>query len=250
MTMTNNKKLTIFILIAFLLPLILVIVQSRLTNACISFVLFGIQAASPTISAAIVLGLNKELYSTVAGELRQKNLIKSVAYPLIITCMTMVLSKAIYCFCFSSEFEICQLSVTQFFVVMWALIAEEFGWRGFLEPLLGKMGVHRLLTPCIVGIIWSLWHYHYLLQNKIDAPILWFAIGCIAESYIYSYLMRVTGGNLLSAMIYHFMWNLMLHIVAISPSENNGIIWPYVILTILEGMIASYIIVRAGKRNI
>ena len=76
--------------------------------------------------------------------------------------------------------------------------------------------------------------------------ILWFAIGCIAESYIYSYLMRVTGGNLLSAMIYHFMWNLMLHILAISPSENNGIIWPYVILTILEGMIASYIIVRAG----
>ncbi len=243
--MKERKKLTIFILIAFLLPLILVIVQSSLTNAGISFVLFGIQAASPTISAAIVLGISKELYSTVVEELRQKNLIKAVVYPVIITCLTMVLSKAIYCCCFGTEFAICQLSGTQFSVVMWALIAEEFGWRGFLEPLLSSMGVHRLLTPCIVGIIWSLWHYHYFLQNKIDAPILWFAIGCIAESYIYSYLMRVTGGNLLSAMIYHFMWNLMLNIVAISPSKNNGIIWPYVILTILEGMIASYIIIRA-----
>ena len=248
--MRERNKLTIFLIIAFILPLILVIIQSRSTYAGISFVLFGIQAASPTISAVIVLGLSKELYSTVAVVLHQKNLIKAVVYPVIITGLTMVFSKAIYCFCFGSEFEICQLSVTQFFVVMWALIAEELGWRGFLEPTLKKMGVHRLLTPCIVGIIWSLWHYHYFLQNKIDAPILWFTIGCIAESYIYSYLMRVTGGNLLSAMIYHFMWNLMLHIVAISPSENNGIIWPYVILTILEGMIASYIIVRAGKRNI
>ena len=235
--MRERNKLTIFLIIAFILPLILVIIQSRSTYAGISFVLFGIQAASPTISAVIVLGLSKELYSTVA-------------YPVIITGLTMVFSKAIYCFCSGTEFEICQLSVTKFFVVIWALIAEEFGWRGFLEPLLSKMGIHRILTPCIVGIIWSLWHYHYFLQNKIDAPILWFAIGCIAESYIYSYLMRVTGGNLLSAMIYHFMWNLMLHIVAISPSENNGIIWPYVILTILEGMTASYIIVRAGKRNI
>ena len=80
--MKERKILTVFILIAFLLPLIMVVLQSRLTNACISFVLFGIQAASPTISAAIVLGLNKELYSTVAGELRQKNLIKAVAYRL------------------------------------------------------------------------------------------------------------------------------------------------------------------------
>ena len=37
----------------------------------------------------------------------------------------------------------------------------------------------------------------------------------------------------------------MLHIVAISPSENNGVTWPYVILTIMEGLIASYIIARA-----
>lgn len=243
--MREHNKLTIFLIIAFILPLISVIIQSRSTYAGISFVLFGIQAASPTISAVIVLGLSKELYSTVAGELHQKNLIKAVVYPVIITGLTMVFSKAIYCFCSGTEFKICQLSVTKFFVVIWALIAEEFGWRGFLEPLLSKMGIHRILTPCIVGIIWGLWHYHYFLQNRMDAPLLWFAVGCIAESYIYSYLMRVTGGNLWSAIIYHFTWNLMLHIVAISPSENNGVTWPYVILTIMEGLIASYIIARA-----
>ena len=219
--MRERNKLTIFLIIAFILPLILVIIQSRSTYAGISFVLFGIQAASPTISAVIVLGLSKELYSTVAGELHQKNLIKAVVYPVIITGLTMVFSKAIYCFCSGTEFEICQLSVTKFFVVIWALIAEEFGWRGFLEPLLSKMGIHRILTPCIVGIIWGLWHYHYFLQNRMDAPLLW------------------------SAIIYHFTWNLMLHIVAISPSENNGVTWPYVILTIMEGLIASYIIARA-----
>lgn len=109
--MRERNKLTIFLIIAFILPLILVIIQSRSTYAGISFVLFGIQAASLTISAVIVLGLSKELYSTVANELNQKN--------------------------------------------------------------------------------------------------------------------------------------LMLHIVAISPFENNGVTWPYVILTIMEGLIASYIIARA-----
>lgn len=44
--------------------------------------------------------------------------------------------------------------------------------------------------------------------------------------------------------------NLMLNIAAISPSDNNGTIWPYAILTIIEVVIASYIIIGYGKSNI
>ena len=72
------------------------------------------------------------------------------------------------------------------------------------------------------------------MQNSIEIPIALFLIGCIIESYIYSYLMRVTKDNLVSAITYHFMYNLMIHVVAINPSDNNGCLIPYVTMTIME----------------
>ena len=37
-------------------------------------------------------------------------------------------------------------------------------------------------------------------------------------------------------MMYHFAWNLLIHIMAINPVENNGNIFPYIILNILEAL--------------
>ena len=62
-------------------------------------------------------------------------------------------------------------------------------------------------------------------------------ISCIIESYIYSCLMNITGNNIVSAMIYHFAWNLLIHIVALNPDHNNGSIFPYIILVILETLV-------------
>lgn len=42
------------------------------------------------------------------------------------------------------------------------------------------------------------------------------------------------------------VWNLMLNVTVTSPSENNGVIWPYVILAPVEIVIASYMIVSGG----
>lgn len=86
-------------------------------------------------------------------------------------------------------------------------LAEEIGWRGYLEPLLIQSGIHKRLVPCIV------------------------------ESYIYSFLMRATSNNIISAMTYHFVWNLIIHIAAVNPVDNNGNIFPYVILVVLEALV-------------
>lgn len=112
--------------------------------------------------------------------------------------------------------------------------AEEIGLRGYLEPLLKINHIYKQIIPCIVGMIWCLWHYHYFLQKGTDVPVLLFLISCIIESYIYSFLMRCTDNNIISAMTYHFSWNLFLHIFALNPSDNNGNIFPYIILSILE----------------
>ena len=128
------------------------------------------------------------------------------------------------------------VSYKQWIMILWAIVAEELGWRGYLEPALNRFIVNKQIIPGIVGLIWCLWHYHYFMQNSIELPIALFLIGCIIESYIYSYMMKVTKGNLVSAMTLHFMYNLMIHVVAINPSDNNGSLIPYVTMTIMEAV--------------
>lgn len=49
--------------------------------------------------------------------------------------------------------------------------------------------------------------------------------------------MNISGNNIVSAMTYHFAWNLLIHIVALNPDQNNGSIFPYIILVILETLV-------------
>ena len=44
----------------------------------------------------------------------------------------------------------------------------------------------------------------------------------------------LTDNNLVSAMLYHFAWNLFIHVFAINPNDNGGNSLPYIILVILE----------------
>ncbi len=220
-----------------MLPFVAIIAQTMISNDFICFILYGIQAAAPTISAIIVLCLNKKMKMYFTQMFQRKHLKIAIILPFFIVCTTMILAKIIFCVLFGSYFMLGSISIAQFIIILWALWAEEIGWRGYLEPLLKMCGVHKWIAPCIVGVIWCLWHYHFFIQNGTDVPILLFFISCIIESYIYSFLMSITYNSIISAMIYHFAWNLLIHITAINPSENNGNIFPYIILVILETLV-------------
>lgn len=223
-----------FLLISFLLPLAAVVAQAMIANDFICFVLYGIQAAAPTISAIAVLSFNKKGKTYFFQMFRKEHLRMAIILPIIIASITMVLAKLFFCVLFGIDFVLNSISIEQFIIILWALVAEEIGWRGYLEPLLKICGVHKWIAPGIVGMIWCLWHYHFFLQKGIEVPILLFFISCITESYIYSCLLGVTGNNIVSAMTYHFVWNLLIHVVAINPADNNGNIFPYIILVVLE----------------
>lgn len=122
----------------------------------------------------------------------------------------------------------------QFIVIVWAFFAEEIGWRGYLRPYLRERMEKEWHVPVSIGIIWFLWHYHYFYQNGIEVPLLSFFIGCIAESFVYEYLLQWSEGNLLSSMTYHFSWNLCIHLFAINPADNAGNEFPYILMTLFE----------------
>ena len=234
--MTGNKKcLILYLILAFTTPLLMVLAQSKISDSTICFILYGIQAAAPSISAIVVFALNKELKTTISRSFRKDHLISSVLLPIVIVCAVMIPAKLIYSLFFSESGSFWgTVSQKQCIIILWAILAEELGWRGYLEPELNRLGINRRLVPGIVGLIWCAWHYHYFLQNGNEIPLYFFLPSCIIESYIYSALMRFTKANIVSVMFLHFIYNLMIHVVAINPSDNNGSIVPYMLMIIME----------------
>ncbi len=69
-------------------------------------------------------------------------------------------------------------------------IGEEFGWRGYLTPLLHANRVHPLMNHAIVGVTWVLWHVPFIIATPayteqpvwLFAPL--FACGVMAIAFI------------------------------------------------------------------
>lgn len=228
------RYVSLFLFIAFMLPLISVVVQSMSTNTMLNFVLYGIEAASPTIAAVIVISISRTCKKFGVKYFHKKHLLMAVVLPAITACLAMFLAKLFFCLLVKTDFTVGSVSGVQFITILWALIAEEIGWRGFLFHFLCEHMKMPCLVPAVVGVIWCLWHYHYFMFGGMDVPLVWFFLSCIVESYIYGYLLDLTDDNLISAMIYHFAWNLFIHVFAINPNDNRGNPLPYVILVVLE----------------
>ena len=244
----HDKSLALFIIMAFLLPLMVVAIQSKVSNNAISFVLFGIQAAAPSIAAIIVFAVNKELSTSFSRLFRKDHLSMAILLPTAIICVVMIVARLLSSQIMGKHDSFWGIvSYKQWIIILWSIVAEELGWRGYLEPELNKIVVNKRVVPGIVGLIWCLWHYHYFIQNSIEVPIALFLIGCIIESYIYSFLMRVTKDNLVSAMTFHFVYNLMIHVAAINPSDNKGSLIPYVTMTIMEVVVFFVLILWDAK---
>lgn len=245
------RYVSLFVFIVFMLPLISVVVQSISTNALLNFVLYGIEAASPTIAAVIALSISRTCKKFAVKYFHSKNLLMAVVLPAIIACLTMFLAKLIFCLIVKTDFTAGSVSDVQFIIVLWALIAEEIGWRGYLPHFLYEHMKMPCLVPAIVGVVWCLWHYHYFMLGGMDIPVVFFS-SCIVESYIYAYLLDLTENNLISAMIYHFAWNLFIHIFAINPTDNRGNSLPYIILVVLEiviGLLLSLAVKKKGLKK-
>lgn len=244
------RYVSMFLFIVFMLPLISIMVQSMSTNALLNFVLYGIEAASPTIAAIIVLNIGRNCKDFVGKCFHSKHLLMAVVFPVIFVCLTMFLAKLMFCFVIKTDFTIGGVSGVQFIIILWSLIAEEIGWRGYLSCFLYEHMKKPCLVPAIVGVVWCLWHYHYFMFGGMDVPVVWFFLSCIVESYIYSYLLDLTDNNLISAMIYHFAWNLFIHVFAINPNDNRGNMLPYIILVVLEIVIGFLLSLAVKKKGL
>ena len=113
------------------------------------------------------------------------------------------------------------LSTRKIVIILWALVAEELGWRGYLQDRLEEILPHKYI-PLFTGVIWALWHYHFLLSGSMDVPIVAFLLGCVFESYGYFTITKLSKNNIVPASIWHFTGNMMFNLYRFDPQWHNG----------------------------
>ncbi len=239
----SKKNITCFLILVFLLPGICLFLSKNFyffQQGPISFVLFGIRAMTPTLSAVIVIMLSggrRELVLFIKKCYLKNLKLSYLSLAIILPLTVLVVAKTVAFFILKQNTFFTGIGITKAIVIMWALIAEEVGWRGFLQEKINESHGH-FLTPIIVGLIWALWHYHLFLSGSMSTPIILFTLGCIAESFGYYWITLKSKGNVIPASIWHFTGNLFFNLFFINPERNNGSIVPYLLFVICTTVMA------------
>lgn len=225
----NDKYIEIakYLFLTFGIPLVCILIAKISwieDNAFIGFILYGVEGASPLIAAIILVlvyykreGLRKYLYDKYINNLCIAKCMLGVLVPLLVLTCAKVVSV---CLGDATAF-LTGVSLRKLLIIAWALIAEELGWRGFLQEKLSDLFYPKYI-PIMTGIIWSLWHYHFILSGTMTISMVPFVLGCIFESYGYYALTRFAKGNIVPASIWHFTGNLMFNMYRFDPQWHNG----------------------------
>ena len=218
-----DKEIILFLLIVFLLPAICVWILENNSNSIVALIIYGVEGASPALAAVIVVvyksrkSLGKFLYEKYLLNLSLRKCMLGIVIPFSILSLAKIISIWMgdnYLFPVVPD-------IRKMVILLWALIAEELGWRGFLQDKLERL-LPDFLIPLITGFIWCLWHYHFIISGSMEVPILAFLLGCVFESYGYYALTKAAKNNIVPASIWHFVGNLFFNMYKFDAQWHNG----------------------------
>lgn len=248
----NQQKngILFFIIYAFTIPLFCIITMSYVSGF-LQLLLFGIEGASPAIAAILTVmhkngikGVIQFLKSKYQKTFSIKLCILGFFVPAIILTVAKLLT---YLTPYHNEF-ITIPTLKKVIILLWALIAEELGWRGYLQNEIEKRWGCNI-TPILVGLIWSIWHFHFFFSGTMEVPIVAFTYGCIADSYGYYIITKLAKGNIVPASIWHFSGNLFFNLYLLNPNWNGNSNVPYIILNIIMTVYIGIFIYYSKKLN-
>ena len=96
---------------------------------------------------------------------------------------------------------------------LWVLTlgpVEEFGWRGFLLPLM-QWVMAPALAGLIIGLLWSVWHIPAFYLDgapQTASSMVPFIIGVTSVGVVMAVVYNKTNGNLLFPILIHWQLNI------------------------------------------
>ncbi|MCO1656850.1 CPBP family intramembrane glutamic endopeptidase [Pseudonocardia humida] len=113
-------------------------------------------------------------------------------------------------------------------------LAEEFGWRGYLQPLLRRTTSARR-TPFVLGLFWALWHVPLffvvgILQHAMGlftVQALGFFVVLVLQSVGLLYVSERLRGGVPAAVLLHLVLNMAIVLV---PLDSIAVALAYVAL--------------------
>jgi membrane protease YdiL (CAAX protease family) len=142
--------------------------------------------------------------------------------------------------------------VVFFYVLLFSVLGEEIGWRGFALPRLQRR-MSALGSSLVLGFIWGLWHlplffvpgnFHQMI------PVSLFLLQSLAISVVYTWLYNSTEGSLLIVNMFHAASNTTLGILPVLPMDTGGDILPLQTLVALLWIVAIGIVSLRGRETL
>lgn len=136
------------------------------------------------------------------------------------------------------------------YVLVFSVMGEEIGWRGFLLPRLLSVTTPNI-SSLGVGLIWAVWHLplFFMAENFHNAiPIPLFMAQVVGFSFLYTWLWLGTKGSLLLAHLFHAASNTTLGIFAILPTSTTQTPRALYIAVAGLGCLALLSAIRMGSR--
>jgi len=128
---------------------------------------------------------------------------------------------------------------------------EEIGWRGYIMPYLEKRyGI--IVSPFIFGIIWAIWHIPLWFipgSTQVYMNFFGFTLLTIGYSYIFEWIIKMSGKRLLSGLVSHGTANAFSALFPFLVMDSNAIqirFWIYCIFIFIIGIII--VVLRSYKK--
>ncbi len=135
------------------------------------------------------------------------------------------------------------------YVLVFSVIGEELGWRGYALPrLLDRWDA--LTASVILGVLWAAWHAPLfltpgLLQSRV--PVVWFVLQILGQTIILTWVYLRTGGSVLLASVLHASANVGMGVLPVLPLDTGGsprVLW---IVLALEWLVVAAVLRRTGR---
>ncbi|MFI5697382.1 type II CAAX prenyl endopeptidase Rce1 family protein [Kribbella sp. NPDC051586] len=134
-------------------------------------------------------------------------------------------------------------------------VAEEFGWRGYVQPRLreyfGPLG-----TTAVLGAAWGLWHVPLYFLNgtgQHDDGLftqagLTFFLELFPLSFVMLFVTEKLRGGVPAAILVHAAWNLTQELV---PPLGGGVWLEFLVMTaVAAALLPSWTAVERGRRKV